>query len=116
MFRQLFINIKMLSLYLIKLIIFLFSYKLFYGFVIGYLLANNYNKYIKFYNDKRIKEILGTYIFYKLINIDTNNTPKITGMLLELDNFELLNIVNNDIILYEKYDEAINILRNYNLL
>jgi hypothetical protein len=80
------------------------------------------NKYKQFYSDERLKELFGTYLFNNLFKIEKDEVlpkmrneldslvPKITGMLIELDNNELLTLVNNTDLMKEKYNEAIKIL------
>jgi hypothetical protein len=82
------------------------------SFNIDVLYIERYSKQISFYNDKRIKEVFGTYLYYQLIMNDEKLAPKITGMLIELDNYELLSLVNNAELLKEKYEEAVKILHN----
>lgn len=115
----------MLCLYFIKSIVYLYSIinnKLFYGFLLGLLvnrlimLSETKKNSIDFTNDKRIKELFGTYIYYKLLHINNELTPKITGMLIDLDNKYLLELVNNDNLLVEKYNEALEVLEEYNLI
>jgi hypothetical protein len=78
---------------------------------VDYLQNINYREY---YNDIRMKELFGTYLYYRLLNIDSLLAPKVTGMLIELDNNTLLSLVNNDELLKEKYNEAIKVLQEVN--
>jgi hypothetical protein len=102
---SLFINLLILSLFI------LYMY-------ISDIYFDKLNKYNEFYNDKRMKELFGTYLFYQFLKIEeetkqiygTGLVPKITGMLIELDNSELLTLVNNSELIKEKYYEALKVL------
>ena len=45
------------------------------------------------------------------IAVKPDLSSKIIGMILELDNEEILETINNDVLLKEKIDEAKNVLR-----
>lgn len=57
------------------------------------------------------KQILGERLFPKVHSIDSLNSGKITGMLLEIDNAEILHMLENDESLEAKVDEARDVLR-----
>ncbi|XP_065174833.1 polyadenylate-binding protein 4-like [Sycon ciliatum] len=57
------------------------------------------------------KQILGERLFPKVHAIDAGNSGKITGMLLEIDNSEILHMLENPDSLEAKVDEARDVLR-----
>jgi hypothetical protein len=83
-----------------------------------FTLDYQYEKFANFYNDKKMKELFGTYLYYQLLKIEeetkqiygTGLVPKITGMLIELNNDELLTLVNDYDAIKAKYYEALNVL------
>jgi len=60
------------------------------------------------------KQMLGERI-YPLVNdqIGTEQAGKVTGMLLEIENFELLRLIDEPALLKEKVSEAMNVLKEH---
>ncbi|KAA6380955.1 MAG: putative NEK protein kinase, partial [Streblomastix strix] len=58
------------------------------------------------------KQYIGEFLYSKVSNIDEPNAGKITGMILELDIGELINILGNDVLLNQRIFEAQQILHN----
>ncbi|KAA6360973.1 MAG: hypothetical protein EZS28_043500, partial [Streblomastix strix] len=52
------------------------------------------------------KQYIGEFLYAKISTIDEPNAGKITEMLLELDNVELINILSDDQLLNQKTREA----------
>ncbi|SPJ72461.1 probable PAB1 - mRNA polyadenylate-binding protein [Fusarium torulosum] len=59
------------------------------------------------------KQILGEMIFPKIQAINGELAGKITGMLLEMDNAELVNLIEDDAALKAKVDEALAVYDDY---
>ncbi|PNY22447.1 Polyadenylate-binding protein [Tolypocladium capitatum] len=59
------------------------------------------------------KQILGEIIFPKIQAINAELAGKITGMLLEMDNSELINLIEDDGALKAKVDEALAVYDEY---
>ncbi|KAK2590859.1 Protein phosphatase PP2A regulatory subunit B [Conoideocrella luteorostrata] len=59
------------------------------------------------------KQILGEIIFPKIQAINAELAGKITGMLLEMDNTELINLIEDDAALKAKVDEALAVYDEY---
>ncbi|KAG5992289.1 Protein phosphatase PP2A regulatory subunit B [Claviceps lovelessii] len=59
------------------------------------------------------KQILGEVIFPKIQAINAELAGKITGMLLEMDNTELINLIEDDGALKAKVDEALAVYDEY---
>ncbi|KAG6039534.1 Protein phosphatase PP2A regulatory subunit B [Claviceps citrina] len=59
------------------------------------------------------KQMLGEAIFPKIQAINTELAGKITGMLLEMDNTELINLIEDDVALKAKVDEALAVYDEY---
>ncbi|KHO01743.1 poly(A) RNA binding protein [Metarhizium album ARSEF 1941] len=59
------------------------------------------------------KQILGEIIFPKIQTINSELAGKITGMLLEMENSELVNLIEDDIALKAKVDEALAVYDEY---
>ncbi|KAI0403293.1 polyadenylate binding protein [Xylaria palmicola] len=59
------------------------------------------------------KQILGEAIFPKIAHIQPELAGKITGMLLEMDNTELVQLVDDDAQLRAKVDEAMSVYDEY---
>ncbi|KAG6002599.1 Protein phosphatase PP2A regulatory subunit B [Claviceps maximensis] len=59
------------------------------------------------------KQILGEVIFPKIQAINVELAGKITGMLLEMDNTELINLIEDDGALKAKVDEALTVYDEY---
>ncbi|TPX15493.1 uncharacterized protein E0L32_004473 [Thyridium curvatum] len=59
------------------------------------------------------KQLLGEAIFPKISAIQPSLAGKITGMLLEMDNTELLALIDNDDALKAKVDEAMGVYQEY---
>lgn len=59
------------------------------------------------------KQILGEMIFPKIQAINAELAGKITGMLLEMENVELINLIEDDSALKAKVDEALAVYDDY---
>jgi polyadenylate-binding protein len=59
------------------------------------------------------KQILGEMIFPKIQAINSELAGKITGMLLEMDNTELVNLIEDEASLKAKVDEALAVYDEY---
>jgi len=59
------------------------------------------------------KQILGEMLFPKISVINAELAGKITGMLLEMDNNELINLIEDDVALKAKVDEALAVYDEY---
>ncbi|KAL8617094.1 hypothetical protein ACOMHN_014265 [Nucella lapillus] len=59
------------------------------------------------------KQILGEYIFAQVQRLQPKLAAKITGMLLGMDNSELIRLLNNPDLLKDQVDEALAVLRAY---
>ncbi|KAF5010670.1 hypothetical protein FDECE_3178 [Fusarium decemcellulare] len=59
------------------------------------------------------KQILGEMIFPKIQAINSELAGKITGMLLEMDNTELVNLIEDEAALKAKVDEALAVYDEY---
>ncbi|KAL6892858.1 polyadenylate binding protein [Trichoderma longibrachiatum] len=59
------------------------------------------------------KQILGELIFPKIQAINSELAGKITGMLLEMDNSELVNLIEDEAALKAKVDEALAVYDEY---
>ncbi|KAF2089711.1 polyadenylate binding protein [Saccharata proteae CBS 121410] len=59
------------------------------------------------------KQMLGEALYPKIHAQQPELAGKITGMLLEMDNEELLNLTNNDAALRAKVDEAMGVYQDY---
>lgn len=59
------------------------------------------------------KQMLGEALYPKIAVMQPQLAGKITGMLLEMDNAELLNLTNDDDALKAKVDEAMNVYDEY---
>ncbi|RFU74139.1 polya rna binding [Trichoderma arundinaceum] len=59
------------------------------------------------------KQILGELIFPKIQAINSELAGKITGMLLEMDNTELVNLIEDEAALKAKVDEALAVYDEY---
>ncbi|KAI9783217.1 MAG: Protein phosphatase PP2A regulatory subunit B [Geoglossum umbratile] len=59
------------------------------------------------------KQLLGEALYPKIHVLQPNLAGKITGMLLEMDNTELLNLLDDDSALRAKVDEALNVYDEY---
>jgi polyadenylate-binding protein len=59
------------------------------------------------------KQILGENLFPKIQAIQPELAGKITGMLLEMDNEELINLFENDSALHAKVNEAMAVYDDY---
>merc|ERR1712173_408037 len=60
------------------------------------------------------KQMLGERI-YPLVNdqIGQEQAGKVTGMLLEIENFELLKLIDEPVLLKERVSEAMNVLKEH---
>lgn len=61
------------------------------------------------------KRMIGERLYPLISVINANLAPKITGMLLEMDNTELLNLIESPDALSAKVQEALNVLKINNL-
>lgn len=59
------------------------------------------------------KRVLGEQLFPMVSNLYENEAGKITGMLLELDNADVLELIENPSALQERVEEAMNVLREH---
>lgn len=59
------------------------------------------------------KQLIGEAIYPKIKIVVPELAGKITGMLLEMDNFELLDLVDDDAALHSKMDEALIVYNTY---
>jgi len=57
--------------------------------------------------------MLGEVIYLKIFRSHPDLAGKITGMLLEMDNSELLNLLENDAAMNQKLQEAIAVLNEF---
>ncbi|RYP47934.1 hypothetical protein DL768_006089 [Monosporascus sp. mg162] len=64
-------------------------------------------------NPQQQKQMLGEMIFPKIQAIQPELAGKITGMLLEMDNAELVNLIEDDHALRSKVDEAMAVYDEY---
>jgi len=62
------------------------------------------------------KQILGERLFPLVQSLQPELAGKITGMLLEMDNSEVLLLLDNQEALENKVDEAIEVLKQHNAL
>merc|ERR1712083_36587 len=62
-------------------------------------------------DSKQQKQLIGERIFPQVQAIEPKLAGKITGMLLEMDNTELLHLLENQTTLMEKVNEALHILQ-----
>jgi len=64
-------------------------------------------------NPQQQKQMLGEVIFPKIAAIQPELAGKITGMLLEMDNTELVNLIEDDGALRAKVEEAMAVYDEY---
>ncbi|KAK8015079.1 hypothetical protein PG990_008375 [Apiospora arundinis] len=64
-------------------------------------------------NPGQQKQMLGEMLFPKIAAIQPDLAGKITGMLLEMDNAELVNLIEDDSALRAKVDEAMSVYNDY---
>jgi polyadenylate-binding protein len=62
------------------------------------------------------KQILGERLFPQVQGLQPELAGKITGMLLEMDNSEVLLLLDNQEALVAKVDEAIEVLKQHNAM
>jgi polyadenylate-binding protein len=62
------------------------------------------------------KQLLGENLFPQIASLQPDLAGKITGMLLEMDNSELLLLMESPEALEAKVDEAINVLKEHNAI
>jgi len=58
------------------------------------------------------KQFLAERLNPLIMNIDPINAPQVMGMILEMDNVEVLNLIQNSEILREKVQEAVDFLED----
>ena len=59
------------------------------------------------------KKELGEQLFFLVREVIPARAPKITGMLLQLDNQNIINIIKDKDLLMSKIDEAVAVLEEY---
>jgi len=59
------------------------------------------------------KQMLGEVIYIKIFAVHPDLAGKITGMLLEMDNAELLHLLENQDAMNQKLQEAIAVLNDF---
>merc|ERR1719230_505540 len=59
------------------------------------------------------KNLLGEKLFSRITEQEPNNAAKITGMLLEMDNAEIINLLDSPQLLNNKVQEAVTVLREH---
>jgi polyadenylate-binding protein len=59
------------------------------------------------------KQMLGEVIYMKIAASQPDLAGKITGMLLEMDNAELLHLLENNDAMNSKVNEALSVLHDY---
>ncbi|KAF4400724.1 hypothetical protein G4B88_001279 [Cannabis sativa] len=62
------------------------------------------------------RRLVGNKLYPLVEQLEQKNAPKVTGMLLEMDHTQLLHLLNSPHALKAKVAEAIDVLRNDNLL
>jgi polyadenylate-binding protein len=61
------------------------------------------------------KQLLGEVIYMKIVSTQPELAGKITGMLLEMDNSELLALLESDKAMSDKVQEALKVLQEYSV-
>merc|ERR1712083_383676 len=64
-------------------------------------------------NDSQKKQMIGERIFPKIQHREPKLAGKITGMLLEMDNMELLHLLDDETALMAKINEALVVLNQH---
>ena len=59
------------------------------------------------------KNALGERLYAKIQEINPDQAAKITGMLLEMDTPEILNVIEDGAMLHNKVSEAVNVLQQH---
>eukprot|EP00759_Apiculatamorpha_spiralis_P042743 PhF_6_TR40602/c1_g1_i1/m.60906/K13126/PABPC; polyadenylate-binding protein len=62
----------------------------------------------------QVRNFLGEKLYHKIMAVYPEYAAKITGMLLEMDNSEVLNLLDSQDLLSQKVDEAMEVLRAHN--
>merc|ERR1712083_695875 len=63
--------------------------------------------------EEQKKQMIGEHIFPLIKKVKPSLAGKITGMLLEMDNDELVHLMHSEGALHEKIDEAMQVLREH---
>jgi polyadenylate-binding protein len=63
---------------------------------------------------EQARNILGEKLYHRITKMYPEQAAKITGMLLEMDNSEILNLLDSGDLLTQKVDEAVEVLRQHN--
>lgn len=64
-------------------------------------------------SDTQRKQVLGERLFPKIRKVHGDLAGKITGMLLEMDNSELLHLLEDEAALVDKSNEALSVLQEH---
>jgi len=64
-------------------------------------------------NPEQQKNYLGEKLYARITELEPDNAAKITGMLLEMDNAEIVNLLDSPPLLSNKVQEALQVLREH---
>ncbi|KAH0378235.1 hypothetical protein KCU92_g8805, partial [Aureobasidium melanogenum] len=59
------------------------------------------------------RQMLGVVLYPKIEKLQPQLAGKLTGMILEMDNFDILHLIANDVALHNKVDEALRVYNDY---